>query len=136
MRTSTRNINENRGDCTAKEKYSFSSSMKCQKKIWRFFLFQTISKTISYLSQGREGGLVIDVDESSTILTTTSTSPWSSATSTRATTPVPTIPSTATVATASSATTAFWSFETGVDFKVDLFLFFGTSLGSGLGLWY
>jgi hypothetical protein len=101
------------------------------KKNMEIFLFQTISKTISYLSQGREGGLVIDVDECTTILTTTTTMPCSSPTSTRTTTPVPTIPST--IPTLSSTTTAIRPFETGINFKVDLVLLLGTGLGSGLG---
>lgn len=131
MRTSTRNKMKAEVTVQRRKKYSFSSSMKCQKNNREILFFQTISKTISDLRQGREGGLVIDIDGSSTILTTTiTTSPRSSATSTRTTVPVSTIPST--IATASSTT--FGSVETGLDFKVNLLLLFGPSLRSGLGL--
>jgi hypothetical protein len=105
----------------------------CQKK-YGDFLFQTISKTISYLSQGREGGLVIDVDGGSTILTTTTL--WSYAISTITTTPVSAIPTAIPTTIATATSTTFGTFETDFDFKVYLVLLFGTSLGSGLGLWY
>lgn len=115
-------------------KYSSLQHPHKKKKDDLFLFFETRYPihAIMKLRQGREGGLVVDVDGGGVAAVLTTTSGSAAAT---ATTPLTTVPTTVTtVTTASSTTTAVGALEASVDFEVNLFLLLGAGLGSVLGL--